>query len=180
MLGYSLSLAHDRDVGVLQRLRVTPVPTWLVMGSRLCVQVVTNLIASLVVLIVGALLHGLHLAVAQYALVLAVAALGAAVFLSIGQAIVGLINSVTAVNAIGRVVFIVLLLLGLLGVTGILGDVVKAIGDWSPVGALMRLFTAALTGSPWAADDGWALLACAGYITVFAFAGIRWFRWESR
>ena len=34
LLGYSLSLAHDREVGVLQRLRLTPVATWTIVGSR--------------------------------------------------------------------------------------------------------------------------------------------------
>jgi ABC-2 type transport system permease protein len=180
ILGYSLSLAHDREVGVLQRLRVTPAATWMIMTSRLCVQVVTNLIASIIVVIVGVILHGLTPTVGQYALVLVIVIVGAAMFLAIGQALVALVPSTSAINAIGRILFVVLLLLGIFGGTGILGDVMKSIAGWSPVGALMALFSDALNQSAWSAQDTYSLLACAGYIIVFAFIGIRWFRWDSR
>lgn len=174
LLGYSLTLAHDREVGVLQRLRITPAPTWMIMTSRLLVQVVTNLIAALIVVIVGAILHGLTLNVGQYLLVLAVAIIGAAVFLAIGQALVGLVKSASAINAISRLFFVVLVLLGLLG------DTMKTIAGWSPVGALMTLFSDVLSQSAWSVQDTLSLLACTGYVLVFAFIGIRWFRWDAR
>jgi ABC-2 type transport system permease protein len=180
LLGYAVGLAQDRQAGVLQRLRVTPTPTWMVMGSRLIVQVIANLVVSLVVLTIGVILHGLPLNVGQYALVLAVAILGAATFLAIGQALVGLVNSAGAVNGLGRALFAILLLLGLLGGTGLLGDTLKTVADWSPVGALMTLFADALASSPWSNHDTFSLLACVGYIMVFTFIGIRWFRWDAR
>lgn len=180
LLGYTLSIAHDRDTGVLQRLRVTPAPTWTIMTSRLVVQVIANLIASIIIVIVGAIVHGLSLNIGQYALVLAVAILGAAMFLAIGQALAGLVNSTSAVNAVSRLIFVILLLLGLLGGTGILGDTMTTIGGWSPVGALMTLFSDVLNQSAWSAQDTYSLLTCAGFIIVFAFIGIRWFRWDSR
>jgi ABC-2 type transport system permease protein len=180
LFGYTLTLAHDREVGVLQRLQVTPAPNWMIMTSRLVVQVVTNLIASVVVVIVGAIVHGLTLNVGQYALVIAVAVLGAAMFLAIGQALVGLIQSTSAINAISRLLMILLLLLGLLGGTGLLGDTMKTIADWSPVGALMTLFSDVLNHSPWNGQDTYSLLVCLGYTFVFAFIGIRWFRWNTR
>jgi ABC-2 type transport system permease protein len=180
LLGYAVGVAQDRHAGVLQRLRVTPAPSWMIMASRLVVQVAANLVVSIIVVIVGVIVHGLTLNAAQYALVLVVAVLGAAVFLSIGQAIVGLVDSAGAVSAIGRVLFALLLLLGLLGGTGLLGDTLKTIADWSPVGALMTLFADALTTSAWNDQETYALLACAGYVVVFAFIGIRWFRWDPR
>jgi ABC-2 type transport system permease protein len=179
LLGYSLTLARDREIGVLQRLRVTPAPTWTIMSSRIAVQVITNLIASLIVLIVGVILHGLTPGPGQYLLVLVVAALGAAMFLAMGQALVGLVTSTGAVNAIGRILFIVLVLLGLLGGSGVLGDVIQNIALWSPVGVLMRLFADTIAGTAWVDQDWYALLACAGYVAVLAFIGIRWFRWSS-
>lgn len=180
LLGYSLTLAHDREVGVLQRLRVTPAPTWMIMTSRIVVQVATNLIASVIVVIVGAILHGLSLNAGQYALVVAIAALGAAMILAIGQALVGLVKSTAAINAIGRLLFIIFVLLGTLGGTGILGDTIKAIAGWSPVGALMALFSDVLNHAAWSDQDGYSLLACIGYIVVFSFVGIRWFRWDTQ
>ena len=180
LLGYSLTLARDRELGVLQRLRVSPAPTWTIMTSRLFVQLVANVIASVVVLIVGVILHGLTLNAGQYVLVAAVALLGAATFLAIGQALVALVQSTSAINAIGRVLFIVMLLLGLLGGTGILGDTMKSIAAWSPVGALMTLFSDVLSAASWSDQDLYSLLACLGYIVVFTVIGIRWFRWDVR
>jgi ABC-2 type transport system permease protein len=180
LLGYSLTLAHDREVGVLQRLRVSPAPSWAIMTSRLLVQLISNLIASIVVVIVGAALHGLTLNLGQYLLVLACAVLGAGVFLALGQALVGLVPSTSAINAIGRVLFIVLVLLGIVGATGLLGDTLQSIAGWTPVGALMTLFSDVLDQAAWSAQDAYALIACVGYIVVFSFIGIRWFRWETR
>lgn len=180
LFGYTLALAHDREVGVLQRLRVTPAPTWMIMTSRLVVQVATNLTASVIVVIVGAIAYRLTLNVGQYLLVLAVAVLGAAMFLAIGQAVVGLVQSTNAINAISRLLLILLILLGLLGGTGILGDTLKTIADWSPVGALMTLFSDVLNASAWSGQDTYSLLACVGYTMIFAVIGIRWFRWDTR
>lgn len=180
LFGYTLTLAGDREAGVLQRLRVTPAPTWMIMTSRLLVQVIANLIASTVVVIVGAVVHGLTLNAGQYVLVLVVAVLGAAVFLAIGQTVVGLVKSTSAVNAISRLLMGLLIVLGLTGGTGLLGDTMKTIADWSPVGALMTLFSDVLNQSPWNVQDTYSLLACAGYIIVFAFIGVRWFRWDAR
>ena len=159
---------------------MTPAPTWMILASRFFVQVISNLVASIVVVIVGAILHHLTLGVGQYLLVLCVAVLGSAVFLAIGQALVGLVKSATAVNAVGRVLFALLLLLGLLGGTGILGDTMKTVAQWSPVGALMILFSDALNQAAWSTQDAYGLLAGVGYVIVFAFIGIRWFRWDSR
>ena len=101
-----------------------------------------------------------------------------AVFLSIGQALVGLIRS--AVNAAGRAVFVVLALLGLAGQSGELGGVWAAIAPWTPLGAIMTLYARVLDLAAWSTRDTESLLACAGYIVIFAALGIHWFRWEAR
>jgi len=180
LLGYSLALAHDREIGVLQRLRVSPAPTWTIMTSRLLVQLVANLVAAVVVLVVGSVLHGLSLGIGPILLALCCAVLGAAVFLSLGQALVALVPSTSAINAIGRILFIILVLLGMVGATGLLGDTLQSIAGWTPVGALLTLFADALGAAPWGDQDAYALIACIGYVVVFSFIGIRWFRWGAR
>ncbi|WP_433677487.1 ABC transporter permease [Microbacterium gorillae] len=180
LLGYSITVARDREAGVFQRLRVTPTPTWAIMLSRLLVQFAAAIVTAIVVIVVGGIMHGLSYGVGTYLLILAVALYGAAMFLGIGQAVVGLLRSSTAVNALGRVLYVVLLLLGILGISGVLGDTFTNIAKWSPVGALMTLFTAAQGTAAWTSDDGWAIVAVAGYLVVFAGIGIRWFQWEAR
>jgi len=180
ILGYALTVARDRDQGVFQRLRVTPAPTWTIMTSRLAMQGFANLLITLVVVVVGSRLHHLSLSAGTYGLVLLVSILGGAVFLSIGQALVGLVRSADSVNAASRVLTIGLILLGTFGQSGTLGPTWESIARWTPVGAVMTLFAAVLNLSSWGTHDSLDLLACGGYIVVFASIGIRWFQWDAR
>ena len=115
IMGYAVTVARDREKGVFQRLRVTPAPTWTIMASRLAMQSIANLIIALVVVIIGTRLHHISPSAGQYALVLLVSILAGAVFLSIGQALVGLVKSADTVNAAARLLYIALVVLGTLG-----------------------------------------------------------------
>src|SRR5437762_1263056 len=66
ILGYSASVARDRELGVFQRLRVTPAPTWTIMLSRLAVQIVSMLVMSVVVLVAAAVVENVTLDPAAY------------------------------------------------------------------------------------------------------------------
>jgi ABC-2 type transport system permease protein len=180
LVGYALTVARDREKGVFQRLRVTPAPTWTIMTSRLVMQSGANLIISIVVLILGSLIHHISPTVGQYALVLLVSILAGAVFLSLGQALVGLVKSADSVQAVARVLFAVLILLGLLGQSGALGSFWSSIAVWTPVGVVMTLFAGVLNLHAWYSHDTLSVLACLGYIVVFAGIGIRWFQWDAR
>ena len=180
IMGYAVTVARDREKGVFQRLRVTPAPTWTIMGSRLAMQSVANLIIALVVVIIGTRLHHISPSAGQYALVLLVSILGGAVYLSIGQALVGLVKSADTVNAAARVLYIALIVLGGLGLAGTLGSVVEAIARWAPVGVVMTLFAGVLNLSAWSAHDTLSLGVSVAYIVLFAGIGIRWFQWVAR
>lgn len=180
LMGYALTVARDREKGVFQRLRVTPAPTWTIMASRLAMQVVANLVIALVVVIVGTRIHHLSPSAGQYALVLLVSVLAGAVFLSLGQAMVGLIKSADTVSAAARVLFIALILLGSLGQSGALGSFFESISQWTPVGAVMTIFAGVLNLSAWSGHDTLSVMVCVGYIVVFAGIGVRWFQWDAR
>ena len=180
LVGYALTVARDREKGVFQRLRVTPAPTWTIMTSRLTMQTVANLIIAIVVVIIGSLIHHISPSAGQYALVLLVSILAGGVFLSLGQALVGLVKSADSIQAVARVLFAVLILLGLLGQSGALGSFWSSVARWSPVGAVMTLFAGVLNLHAWNSRDTLSVLACLGYIVVFAGIGIRWFQWDAR
>jgi ABC-2 type transport system permease protein len=180
LLGYALTVARDRDGGIFQRLRVTPIPSWAIMVSRLLVQVLVNLMIAIVVLIAGSLIYHVNLSVVGSSLALLMAIVGGAVFLCIGQAIVGLLKTADTVNAAVRIVFIVLFLLGFLGISGLFGGTLQQVAKWSPVGTVMALLQNALSAAPWSLDTTYALLANLGYIIVFSFIGIKWFQWDSQ
>jgi ABC-2 type transport system permease protein len=180
IVGYALTVARDREKGVFQRLRVTPAPTWTIMTSRLAMQALANLILALVVVIIGTRMHDLSISIGQYVLVLLVATLGGAVFLSIAQAMVGLVRSADTVQAIARVLLAVLILLGTLGQSGALGNFWQDLARWSPVGVVMTLFAGVLNLHAWDTRDTLSLVVCFVYILVCAGVGIRWFQWEAR
>jgi ABC-2 type transport system permease protein len=180
LLGYSILTSQDRERGVFQRLRVTPAPTWAIMGSRLAVRLLACLIISLVTVIVGSQIHHLALGAGSYVLVLAVSLLAGAVYLSIGQAVVALVRSADTVNATARILYIVLIFLGILGLANALGSTFDTIAKWSPVGIVMTLFAAVMKLSTWGARDTESILAAFGYILAFTTLGVRWFHWDAR
>jgi ABC-2 type transport system permease protein len=180
IMGYAPAVARDREKGVFQRLRVTPAATWMIMGSRLVVQVIANLIIAIVIVFLGGRIHHLHLNVGQYGMVLLISILAGAMFLGIGQALVGLVESAETVNATARILYIGLIFLGIFGQAGSLGPRWDAVARWSPVGTAMSLFAGALHLSAWSSHDTACLLATLGYAVVIGAAGIRWFRWDAR
>jgi ABC-2 type transport system permease protein len=180
IMGYAPMAARDRDNGVFQRLRVSPAPTWLVMASRLSVQMVSNFVIALVVLTLGDNIHHLSLSVESYVLVLLVSILASAVFLAVAQALVGLVKSADTVQAFGRLLYIGLVMLGLFGASGELGGFWDTVSKWTPVGALMKVFAGVVGLGNFGSQDWLSLLACGGYVVVLATLGIYWFRFDAQ
>src|SRR5207253_3921008 len=179
ILGYTAPVARDRELGVFQRLRVTPAPTWTIILSRLAVQIVSMLVMSVVVLVAAAVVEKVTLDPAAYLLTLLAVIFSSAVFLGVGQALVGLIKSVDTVNAVGRLSFLPLVALGLFGHSDIFGTTFETISRWSPGGAVATLLAGAMQPAAWSADTWWALLASILYAVAFAGVGIRWFQWST-
>ena len=180
LLGYPIAMARDRETGVFQRMRVTPVPMWTIPASRIAVQLVLSLVMSLVVLGLGGVRHHLTFGIGSWLLVLVVSLLGAAVCLAIGQAVVGLTSTSTGVSAAGRVLFALLLVIGLIGSTGLLGSTFRTVAGWTPVGALSNLYSAATGSVGWGSDQWTGLMASLIYVAVCGYVGVRWFRWTVR
>jgi ABC-2 type transport system permease protein len=180
IMGYAPMAARDRENGVFQRLRVSPAPDWAVMFSRLSVQMVSNFVIALVVLILGDNIHHLSLSAETYVLVLLVSVLASAVFLAVAQALVGLVKSADTVQAFGRLLYIGLVMLGLFGASDGLGGFWDTVSKWTPVGALMKVFAGVVGGGTFDSQDWLSLLACGGYVVVLTTLGIYWFRFDSQ
>ena len=179
ILIYSISIARDRERGVFQRLRATPAPSWTIMVSRLVVQEVAILLLAVVVLFAARLLENITLSPEAYALTLVVLVLSSATFLSIGQALVGLVKSADTVNAVAPLTYLPVLALGLFGHITTFGDTFETIARWSPGGVVALLLSGAMQPSSWTSDTWWALLASLAYSVLFAGIGIKWFRWST-
>jgi ABC-2 type transport system permease protein len=180
VLGYSMTVARDREKGVFQRLRVTPAPTWAIMSSRIAVQVAVNLAMALTVLVAADLIEGVSLTAEAYVLTIICVIVTSALFLGVGQALAGLVKSAETLNAVGRIAYLPLFALGLFGQSTILGTTFELISRWSPGGTAVALLSGAMNPSRWSSDTWLALAVSLAYSIVFAGIGIRWFQWGSR
>ncbi len=180
LMGYSNAIARDRDKGVFQRLRVAPVPTWSIMASRLTVQIVMIMLVTLAVFFGGYYFDNILISPSGYLLGFAAAFIGGAVYLSLGQAIVGLIKNPETVNVTCRLVYFVFIMVGMFGELGMLGKEIGEAVKWSPYGAVKRLVSSSLQPDSWNQQTTYALFATIAYAVVFATMGIRWFKWSSR
>jgi len=182
LMGYSNSIARDRDKGIFQRLRVAPVPSWAIMSSRLLVQLSMIIMTTTIVFIIGKDYDGINLTPAAYALTYLTSIIGGAVSLSLGQMIVGGIKNPETVNSTTRLVYLAFILVGMFGeiyqnkLRKILADAV----EYSPYGAVKTILSTSMEPDKWTNHTTTALLVTIGYAIVFATFGIKWFKWNTK
>lgn len=184
LMGYSNTIARDRDKGVFQRLRVAPIPTWAIMCSRLLVQLLMIVIITLALFIVGYDVDHISLSANGYIITLFTSIIGAAFYLSVGQLIVALIKNPDTVNSTSRFVFIILavsgMIISLYDKSKKLPPEFATIFHWSPYGTINTMMEASMDPAKWDANVTNAVLATIGYIVVFLAIGIKKFTWETK
>lgn len=179
LMGYSNAIARDRDKGVFQRLRVAPVPSWSIMLSRLIVQLVMILLVTAVVFLAGYYFDKITLNISGYLLTFFTAIVGGALYLGLGQMIVGLLKNAETVNSTTRLVYFVFIMVGMFGDLGVLGDQFKTVVHWSPYGTVKTILSASMQPSTWSSDTTMCLLVTILYAIVFAMLGIKNFKWST-
>ncbi len=180
LMGYSNAIARDRDKGIFQRLRVAPVSSLNIMLSRLLVQLAMIFLVTTAVFIAGFYVDKISISPAGYVLAMLTAIAGGALYLGLGQAIVGLIKNPESVNATTRLVYFVFIMVGMFGELGMLGELIGKIVKWSPYGVVRHIVSTGLQPASWDGDATMALLLTLGYAAVFAGVGIKMFKWSSR
>ncbi|MES2808387.1 MAG: ABC transporter permease [Bacteroidota bacterium] len=179
LMGYTLSVARDRDKGIFQRLRVAPVPTWVIMSSRISIQLIMIMVLTLVVFIVGHQYDGITLSAAGYVFSFLIAIFSGAVYLSLGQFIVGLIKNFDTINATTRFTYVVFIITGTMGQL-IRNEQFREIVRFSPYGSVKLMLAGAMEPDKWGHDANVALLVSFAYIVVFAGIGIKKFKWNTK
>lgn len=179
LMGYSNSVARDRDKGIFQRLRVAPAPTWAIMLSRILVQLAMIFLITTAVFIVGKEYDKITLTAGGYLVTYFTAIIGGSVSLSLGQMIVGLIKNPETVNSTTRLVYLAFIIVGMFGELNQLG-IVDNMVHWSPYGTVKTILSAGMEPGKWDAHATNSLLFTIGYTIVFTMFGIKWFKWSSR
>jgi ABC-2 type transport system permease protein len=180
LMGYSNTVARDRDKGIFQRLRVAPVPSWAIMASRLLVQLAMIVIITTAVFIIGSDYDKVTLTPAGYAFTYFTAIIGGLVSLSLGQMIVGLIKNPETINSTTRLVYLAFIIVGMFGELGQLGDVVDRAVQYSPYGTVKTILSTGMEPAKWGSDATIALLVTILYTIVFTTLGIKWFKWNTK
>ena len=180
LMGYSNSVARDREKGIFQRLRTTPIPSWCIMISRICVQLVMIMLVTIMVFLAGYYFDKISLAPVGYVFAMITAIIGGAVYLGLGQVIVGLIKNPETVNSTTRLVYFAFIMIGMLGQFGILGDQLQKIVEWSPYGTVHTIISKSLEPSKWNKETTEALFATIAYAVVFSTIGIKKFKWSNK
>jgi ABC-2 type transport system permease protein len=153
------------------------------MASRLTVQLIMIAIMTLATFIVGYEVDNISLPITNYILGFLAALLSGAVYLSLGQVIVGRIKNPETVNATSRLIYIVFIMVGMFAEFGAmdkLGKLISLITKYSPYGAVKSIVSGGLAPTTWTTDTTTALIMTLGYTAVFTFLGVRWFRWSTR
>lgn len=181
LMGYTNSIARDREKGVFQRLRVSPLPLWTIMASRLLVQLALILLLTIIVFISGYQFDQISVSFSGYATTFLSAIIGGSVYLALGQAIVGRIQNPETVNSTARLIYFAFIIVGMFGESGLTHiAMLKEIADWTPYGTVSNILAASLDHAKWDMHTTQALLLTVGYTIVFAVLGIKWFKWSTR
>jgi ABC-2 type transport system permease protein len=169
------TLVRDREIGWLRRISTTPVHPSQLLATQLILDLVLAAAAIVILIAGGTAIFGAPLTVGIPYFILSVALAIAEIF-SLGLVVVALVPTQTVASAAGGVLFFALLFLSGLWIQPVqVGEPLRAILWYSPSGAAVR---AILYSVFHATPPVPALLALAGYTLVFAFAAVRYFRWE--
>jgi ABC-2 type transport system permease protein len=178
--GLAITLVIRRELGLLKRLRSTPLPAGLYLGTVLFSNLLIVVLQSVTVLALGVLLFDADLPELPLSFLLALT-LGAVAFAGLGLATAALIRSQEAVAAVVNVIVLPMSFLsGAFGTTDNLPRVLELVADVLPLKYLIELVLAAyVDGEPisehWGAVGVLAVWGAVGYVVARARFG-----WEPR
>ncbi len=106
----AITLVNRREMGLLKRLRLSPVPTWVLLAAILASSMIVAVVQVVLLLVVGRIGFGVHLPANVAAFVLAVV-VGMLSFTALGVAISTVVPNQDAAGPLVSIVFFVLLFL---------------------------------------------------------------------
>jgi len=138
------------------------------------------MVLNLVIFVIGMQVDKVTLSATGYIVAFFSAFIGGAVYLSLGQLIVGLVKNFETVNASVRLVYFLFIMIGMFGELGLLGDYIKEAIRWTPYGCVKIMLAGSMEPAKWDKDATRAVLLSLGYIVVFAGIGINKFKWSTK
>lgn len=175
VMSLPVTFATFRDKGVLRRLSTTPMRPQSLIVVHLIINVVTTLVGSALALLVAQLAFGI-VRPTQLGVVALSFVLGMLSMFSLGMLLSAVVNKPSTANAVGSLVYFPLLFLAGLWTPGpIMPDVIRQIGQFSPMGAAAQAMDTGWFG------EGFPLLQCVvmvAWTVVLLPLAARLFRWS--
>ena len=176
----AITLVNRREMGLLKRLRLSPLPTWALLIAIVLSSMIIAAVQVIVLLAVGRIGFGVHLPSELGAFLLAVV-VGMISFSALGLAMSTLVPNQDAAGPIVSIVFFVLLFLSGLWFPLKPGSGLAQFSSYFPVrhfiSAVFAPFDLQKGASPWAWHD---LLVVALWGVAGAIVAVRRWKWAPR
>jgi ABC-2 type transport system permease protein len=178
--GLAITLVSRREIGILKRIRATPLPPAVYLTAVLVSIMIVFAIQVASLFVLGRLLKSTPWPSHLLSLVLALA-LGAAAFAALGLAITGFIRSLEGSSAVLNVIVLPMAFLtGSFGPTRHYPRVLRAIGDVLPLKYLLDLIKGIYLHGQQLWDKPLAIAVLGGWGLFGMAVALRTFRWEPR
>jgi len=178
--GLALLLISRRELGILKRIRATPLPTSTYVAAVLVSIMIVFALQATSLFVLGRLLKSTPWPTHLFSLVLALA-LGAAAFAGLGVAITGFIRSLEGSSAaLNLVVLPMAFLSGSFGERQRYTAALRAIGDVLPLKYLLDAVNAIYLHGRELWDKPTAVAVLCGWAGFGILVAARKFRWEPR
>lgn len=179
IFGYAPATAALRELGILRRVRTTPLPTWQFLGSRLFVQALVILVNCAILTVIAIAGFNVRLSWQTLPAGIVILILMVAMYLAFGQLIASLApNQGTAMN-VGRLVGFVLLFAGNIAFPAdALPHFLAVLLPWTPGSVTMDLMRPLFLQGDLGSRAVLNVIALLGYIVVASVLSVRYFRWD--
>jgi len=178
--GLALIIVARREMGILKRIRSTPLPSATYLSAVLVSILIVFALQAASLFVLGRLLKSTPWPGHLLSLVLALA-LGAAAFAGMGLAITGFIRSLEGSSAVVNVIVLPMAFLsGSFGPTSDYPRALRAIGDILPLKYLLDLVNGIYLDGHQLWDEPAAVAVLAGWGALGMAVALRRFRWEPR
>ena len=178
----AMGFTRMRENGVLKRVRATPVPAWIVFAGRIGTSIITAVLTTALLMLIGGLIFGVTLPTNALPGLLAALAVGTFAFCALGIAYTRVISSEEAAPALTNAV-----VLPLYFISGVfvpfrqLPEGLQRVAELLPaqpfVDALRIAFDPNTTGAGFAGGD---LLKLAIWGVIGLVFAVRFFGWTPR
>ncbi|HEX2178082.1 MAG TPA: ABC transporter permease [Actinomycetota bacterium] len=178
----AMSLSFARDLGILKRIKGTPLPGWAYLAAKMLHSVAVAILLVLICLVFGMLLYDVRIPLSSIPALVVSLAFGAACFSALGMAVTTIVPNADAAPAIVNASILPLLFVSDVFIP--MQDPpawIDTIGNLFPIRhfseALQRAFFPPAGGSAFSAMD---LAVLAAWGAVGLLVAVRRFSWEPR